>query len=102
MTVASIFRPWGVRKGTGGALTQLDRGRLLWAIWLGLLAGGIALAVWASIDDHFPADIALGRWMQDNDAAGQEVLDFVRDVGSGLASTATVLVMVALLAVLRR
>ena len=101
MTATSIFGPPGVRDGARRTTRERARRRLLWTIWLGLLAGGIAIAVWASIDDHFPADIAVGRWMQANDVAGQDVLGFMRDIGSGIAATVTVLVMVALLAVLR-
>ena len=60
------------------------------------------MAVWASIDDHFPADITVGRWMQANDVAGQDVLSFMRDIGSGIAAVITILVIATLLAVLRR
>jgi undecaprenyl-diphosphatase len=69
--------------------------RLILALWLGLLAGGIAMAVWASIDDHFPADITVGRWLQDNSPGGQSVIDFVRDVGSSIASVVTIVVVSA-------
>lgn len=99
MTVTSIFQPQHPGDGANGTAADRNRRRLLWAIWLGLLAGGIAMAVWASIDDHFPADVAVGRWMQANDIAGQSVLSFMRDIGSGIAAVATVLVMTAVLAV---
>ena len=60
------------------------------------------MAVWASIDDHFPADITVGRWMQANDVAGQDVLSFMRDIGSGIAAVVTILLIATLMAVLRR
>ena len=69
--------------------------RLVLVLWLGLLAGGVGLAIWASIDDHFPADIAVGHWLQDNSPGGQSVIDFVRDVGSSIAAVVTILVVSA-------
>ncbi len=99
MTVRPIFQPRHPGAKANRTAPDRIRRRLIWAIWLGLLAGGIAIAVWASIDDHFPADVAVGRWIQANDVAGQDVLGFMRDIGSGIAATATVLVMTALLAV---
>ncbi len=71
--------------------------RLLIALWIALLAGGTAMAIWASIDDHFPGDIATGRWLQDHSPGGQSVIDFVRDVGSTLAALVTVAIVCAAL-----
>lgn len=72
--------------------------RWVWLLWLGLLAGGIAMAAWASVDDHFPADVAVGRWIQANDAGGQGLVDFIRGVGSSVAALATFLIVAGALA----
>ena len=71
-------------------------------IWVGLLAGGIAMAVWAGQADRFPGDLAVARWIQNNDVAGREVSDFLRDVGSGLAVAVTLGVVIAALLLMRR
>jgi membrane-associated phospholipid phosphatase len=75
--------------------------RLAWlaAGWLGLLAGAIAMSVWAAIDDHFPGDIGVGRWIQAHDLLGRDLSQFLRDVGSSSAvATTFVIVVVALIA----
>ena len=71
-------------------------------LWTGLLLGGVAMAVWASVDDRFPADVTVGRWLQDHDVGGQELIDFLRDVGATTPALVTVLVMAATLAALKR
>lgn len=75
---------------------------ILALIWVGLLAGGLALAVWAAQADHFPGDVAVGRWIQANDVPGRDVMDFVRDVGSSVAGVITVALAIAALALTRR
>ncbi len=70
--------------------------------WVGLLLGGVAMAIWASTADHFPADIAVGRWIQEKDVAGQEVIDVVREFGSPLAGFVAILLVVAVLGVRRQ
>ncbi len=67
--------------------------RLILALWLALLVGGVAMAIWASANDHFPADVTVGHWLQDNSPGGQSVIDFVRDVGSSIAAIVTILVV---------
>ncbi len=81
---------------------QPPRWRWLWAAWWGLLLGGLAMAGWAAAADHFPADIAAGRWIQAHDVAGQDVIDFVRDVGSTNTALVAILVVAAALALGRR
>lgn len=70
--------------------------------WTGLLLGGLALAVWAAQADHFPGDVAVGRWIQAHDVPGGEVRDFVRDVGSSVAGVVTVALAITALALTRR
>lgn len=71
-------------------------------VWLLLLAGGLALAIWAAIDDHFPGDVAVGRWLQDHDPGGQPLIDFFRNVGSSEAAVVTIAVIFAFLSLTRR
>lgn len=66
--------------------------------WTGLLLGGLALAIWAAQADHFPGDIAVGRWIQANDVPGRDVMNFVRDVGSVPAAAVTIAIVLVALA----
>ncbi len=86
-----------------GPVHRLGGGTWLAAIWLALLSGAIALSVWAAIDDRFPGDAAVGRWIQANDLPGRALSQFLRDVGSTPASAITlILVVIVLLALGRR
>lgn len=75
---------------------------LLALFWVGLLAGGLAMAVWAAQADHFPGDVAVGRWIQAHDVPGRDVMNFVRDVGSSVAGVVTVALAITALALTRR
>lgn len=77
--------------------------RLAWlaAGWLGLLASAIAISVWAAIDDHFPGDISIGRWIQAYDLPGRYLSQLLRDVGSNSAVATTFLVVIVALIALR-
>ncbi len=76
--------------------------RFRWTLWTFLLLGGIALAGWAATTDHFPGDINVGRWIQNNNIANQALVDFIRNVGSGIASTITILICMFGLFIFRR
>ena len=69
--------------------------------WLGLLAGALAMSIWAAIDDHFPGDVAVGRWIQAHDLPGRDLSQFLRDVGSTPPAAATLLLAVLLLIAIR-
>lgn len=75
---------------------------LLALFWVGLLAGGLTMAVWAAQADHFPGDVAVGRWIQAHDVPGPDVRDFVRDVGSSVAGVVTVALAITALTLTRR
>ena len=71
--------------------------RFLIVCWPGLLAGALAISVWASIDDHFPGDVAVGLWLQAHDPGSEALIGFVRDVGSTPAGMVAVALFVAVL-----
>lgn len=75
---------------------------ILAAFWLAILIASLAMAIWAAQADHFPADVAVGRWIQEHDVPGQDVRDFVRDVGSSVAGVVTVALAAATLFLSRR
>jgi membrane-associated phospholipid phosphatase len=55
------------------------------------------MSVWAAVEDHFPGDEAVGRWLQANDPGGEPVIEFVRNVGSTPAAIVTMALFVAVL-----
>lgn len=78
-----------------------SRGQLLVGAWLALLAGVLAMTVWAAAADHFPGDVAVGRWIQAN-LAGRDLSQFLRNVGSTPASLITIALAMGLLVAQRR
>ena len=60
------------------------------------------MSAWAAQADRFPADVAVGRWVQANDVPGRDLGRFLRDVGSTPASLATAALVVVALLALRR
>ncbi len=60
------------------------------------------MSAWAAQADHFPADVAVGRWVQANDVPGRDLGRFLRDVGSTPTSLAIVALVVVALLALRR
>jgi undecaprenyl-diphosphatase len=67
-----LVRPW--RYWSGGALGGV--------VWLGLLAGAIALSVLAAQHDRLPGDIDLTKRLQDSVFPGLRLSKFVRLVTS--------------------
>jgi undecaprenyl-diphosphatase len=65
-----LLRPW--RYWGGGAPWGV--------VWLGLLAGAIALSALAAQDDRLPGDLDLAQRIQDSDFPGLRVSKFVRSV----------------------
>ena len=65
-----VVRPW--RYWGGGAPWGV--------VWLGLLAGAIALSVLAAQHDRLPGDLDLTQRLQDSDFPGLRVSKFVRQV----------------------
>jgi len=65
-----LVRPW--RYWGGGAPWGV--------VWLGLLAGAIALSVLAAQHDRLPGDLDLTQRLQDSDFPGLRVSKFVRQV----------------------
>jgi membrane-associated phospholipid phosphatase len=65
-----LLRPW--RYWGGGAPWGV--------VWLGLLAGAIALSVLAAQHDRLPGDLDLAQRLQDSDFPGLRVSKFVRQV----------------------
>lgn len=79
-------------------VSQEARRRPWWWLWAALLTAALAMTVWAAIDDRWPADVAVARWIQAHDPGGQPLIDFVRDVGSTVAALVTVVVLAGALA----
>jgi undecaprenyl-diphosphatase len=66
----ALLRPW--RYWGGGAPWGV--------VWLGLLAGAIALSVLAAQHDRLPGDLDLAQRLQDSDFPGLRMSKFVRQV----------------------
>jgi len=53
---------------------------LVFALWVALLAGALALAFLAAANDTLPGDRDVTSWLQDQPLPGQDLSDFVRAV----------------------
>ena len=83
------------------SLNRPLRTQVFAGLWLMLLAGVLAMTVWASVADHFPGDVAVGHWIQSN-LAGRELSQFLRNVGSAPAAMVTIALAIGLLIAQRR